>query len=167
MSQLSARFQRNDVAGSLAAPPPGQALDVLLGIVPLNDFHRPALHFVRPDERLDRDHDGVENADLAGVCHSVQRGDYPVLLRVEPLFGTGNKFGALSHAAPQPTPASMCGAAQSVEPITGSTPKDQISWDVFARPASNSHAPTRANSDAGALAPRHPTPASLTLFRDP
>ena len=160
------QLQLHDVAGSLAAPPFGQAGDVLLGIVPLNGFHRPLLHFVGPDERLDRDHDGVENADLSGVCHSVQRGDYPVRFRAEPLFRTGNKFGALSHAVPQPTPACLCGGAQSVEPITGSTPKDQIPWDVFARPASNSHVPTRANSSRVSIPPG--TPARLlTLLQDP
>ena len=163
---MSAPLNLHDVAGSLAAPPFGHGLDEGLRLISLDLFHRPLLHFVGPDERLDRDHDGVENADFSGVGHAVQRGDYPVLLRVEPLFGTGNKFGALSHAVSQPTPAFLCGNAQSVEPITGSTPKVHMSWDVFARPASNSHVPTRANSSRVSIPPG--TPARLlTLVQDP
>ena len=166
MSQLFARFQSNDIAGSLPASF-GQRLDVLLRVVSINGFHRPDLHGVAANECLDRDDDSVENADLPGIGHSVQHGDHPILLRVEPLLGPDDDFCAFSHWFPQ-NPASMCGNIQNVAPNLGSTPKVQIPWDVFARPSRNPHASTRVTNPTrpnGQPPQRTPDPQDAQLLR--
>jgi len=137
----AASFQRNDVA-CLPAPPFGQALDVLLGVMPLDFFHRPELHGVRPNERLDRNNDRVENADLPCISQPVQYGDDPILLRVEPLLGPDDDFRAFSHSFPQPDPA-ICGFEQRTSRKSGSRQNLRISWDVFAHSSQNRHASPR------------------------
>jgi len=158
---MSASLQLHDVAGSLAAPPFGQVFDVLLHAVPLDFFHRPLLHFERPNERLDRDHDSVENAGLSCGGQPVQHGDDPILLRVEPLLGPADDFCAFSHFFPHPDPA-MCGFVHNGAPNLGSTPKVQISWDVLAHFTQNSRVPT-ARTAAGRPIPPGPHAPLPTL----
>ncbi len=158
---MSAPLELHDVAGSLAAPPFRQAFDVLLHAVPLDFFHRLELHRVAANERFDRDDDRVENADLSGIGQPVQHGDHPILLRVEPLLGPADDFCAFSHFFPHPDPA-MCGIVQNVAPNLGSTPKVEISWDVFAHPRQNSRVPT-ARTAAGRPIPPGPHAPLLTL----
>lgn len=138
---MSAPLQLHDVAGSLPAPPFGQALDVLLGVVPLDLFNRPLLHFERPNERLDRDDDRVENADLSGIGQPVQHGDDPILLRVEPLLGPADDFCAFSHSFPRDS-ASMCGIEQRASQRSGSS-ADRV---ILASTALYSHASQQQQS---------------------
>jgi len=159
---MSATLQLHDVAGSLAAPPFGQALDVLLGVVPLDLFHRPHLHGVRPNECLDRDYDRVENADLSGGGQPVQYGDHPILLRVEPLLCPADDFCAFSHSFPT-DPASWCGIKTNPAFLSGSIQIFQNLRDVLAHPSQNSRSHLPSANGSGAPIPPGPHAPLLTL----
>ena len=160
---MSAPLQLHDIAGSLAAPPFGQVCEIGLRLVALDFFHRLLVEFQPEDKILDGRDTGIDDADLAGFGHPIQNCDHAVRDRAEPLLPTAYEFCGFRHLAPQPNPA-MCGIEQRTSRKSGSTPKAEISRDVFAHPTQNSRALTRANGDAGTQpSPTAPTPASLTL----
>ena len=89
------------------------------------------------------------------------------------------------HVVPPGFHASLCGTAQRTSQTSGSrlternpryfqfsrlqhsTQRAARSINFRLHSVSRSPPTQSANGDAGALAPRHPTPASLTLLRDP
>ena len=180
---MSAPLNLHDVAGSLAAPPFGHGLDEGLRLMSLDLFHRSLVQFHPVREILDGADACVDHCDLAVRCQSVDRADHAVRDRAEALLPTAYEFCGVGHSVPPGFHASMCGAAQRTSQTSGSRLTErnpryfqfsrlQHSTQRAARsknfhPHSVSRSPPNqsANSDAGALAPRHPTPASLTLLR--
>ena len=150
---MSAPLQLHDIA-CLPAPPFGQALDVLLRVMPLNGRQRLLVQAAPVEEILDRADAGVDDGDLAVLSQSVDRADHAVRYRAEPLRALADQFRGFRHLAPR-CPASMCGNVQNVAPNLGSTLKVEISWDVFAHPTQNSRVPT-ARTAAGRPIPPGP-----------
>jgi len=133
---MSGALQSHDIAGSLALPPFGQALDVSLRLVALDGFHRPLVHLKPVREVLDGRNAGVDDADFARAGHSVDRADDPIGQRAEALFALGHQFRSFRHSAPQLDSASMCGNAQKRVPMVGSIHFDGLSRRQFAHAGS-------------------------------
>jgi len=118
---MSALAHTHDIAGSLAPPPFGQALDMGLRLLALNLRHRLLVQLQPENEILDRGDAGVDRADRSVRLQSVQRGDNPLCDRAEPLLTTADQLCSFSHSVPQSSPAPMCGIEQRTSQRSGSS----------------------------------------------
>lgn len=138
---MSAVSLHLDDIRSLAAHALGQAFDVHFDVVPLNGFHRLLVQPAPENEILDRGDAGVDDADLAGNGHSVDRADHAVSDRAEALSTLADQLCSFRHVAPLNS-ASMCGTAQRTSQRSGSS-ADRV---ILASTALYSHASQQQQS---------------------
>ena len=146
---MSGALQSHDIAGSLAAPTFGQALDVSLRLVALDHLHRPLVQLKPVREVFNGADTGVDEADFAGNGHSVDRGDDAVCDRAEALVALGHQLCSFSHSVPRDS-APMCGAEQRTSRSARSIGKPQALRGIFQQSNTNSrgiHSPGPHRAD--------------------